>query len=965
MKNSTGIRLTTALLLSGSMFAISAPAAAQSPEQQAEDDAPETTGNTIIVTGIRASIQGATNAKRNSDQIKDVIDAEDIGELPDTNVAEALQRVTGVQINRDQGEGSEIAVRGFSQNRVEVNGQTQVGSTADGNVSFNAIPSEAFKSIEVIKTPAADEIEGALGAIVRFNTRQPLDRKGFTFSARAEAQYAERADAWTPNFNVLVADNFEVGNGAGEAGFLVSYTRKHRKLRQDFFRVRGYEALDGLGLDLDGDGVAGELIERNSDGIITDLQDGAYLPTQTLFRVTEQDRKLDSWTAAFQYQPAPGFELYVNGTYSRNRADDRQYQATARLNNAYSPDGMGGFAINNRFSDIPGLVISPNQTIRQAFLGGFNNRGRAQGIGFGISGASNPPEQDILTVQAGAKFKIGSSLDGQVQLSFGKGKRFQRYINTTSGIGGTDSPFFFINFDGDGDVPDYIPLQSEVGGVPVTGFSEDARFDFNDPSIYTFNNIAINEDTDRTQEQALRLDFDYDTGNDTFHTIEFGARYARVTGVRGRLRARDARGAADGTLGDTDYDDLLQSEPGLIVQLPFDDYLDGATGDQPDSFLLPDPQFLVDNRLRLLDTYGIILQPDESFGYDAERKTAAAYVKLNFDFDVGSIPVFGNVGVRYVHTSRNSSGPAPDPNAVQFDEDVLIFQSESLKYHNWLPSLNLVATPFDNFYVRFGAAKAMARPDLQDASPLLIVSDSFDRARGGNPFLLPEEVTQFDLSLEKYYGDSNLIAVALFYKRYDERIEDGVTSVCLPIADDQSEFTPGTDGCLVGQDLIRAETPVNVGGAEVKGVEVSWQQSLDFLPSPLDGFGFIANYTYVDAGFGSLSATGLQLPVQDLSEHSYNLIGYYEKGPISARVAYNWRSEFYDERTDTNQASFARPYGQLDASIGFDVTNKIKLSFEAVNILNEPEERYQELLERPLEYTVNDRRFVIGVTFRN
>lgn len=157
---------------------------------------------------------------------------------------------------------------------------------------------------------------------------------------------------------------------------------------------------------------------------------------------------------------------------------------------------------------------------------------------------------------------------------------------------------------------------------------------------------------------------------------------------------------------------------------------------------------------------------------------------------------------------------------------------------------------------------------------------------------------------------------------------------------------------------------MNAGSATVQGFEVGWQQNLDFLPGPLDGFGMIANYTYVDSDGGSVSTSGLILPVQDLSEHSYNLIVFYEKGPFEARAAYNWRSEFYDDRTTTNQASFAKAYGQLDASIGLDLGKRASISLEAVNILNEPDIRYQEIEERLLSYRVNDTRYLLGLRVR-
>ena len=963
-------RRSFAALLAGASLAVFATPSYAQDAQSADADAPvcdpddancDPDENVIYVTGIVASLQNAARDKENADQISDVISAEDIGRLPDTNVAEALQRVTGVQINRDQGEGSEIAVRGFSQNRVEIDGQTQVGSNSQGDIAFNTIPSEAFSSIEVIKTPAADDIEGALGAIVRFNTRQPLDRNGrFLLSAKVEGQYAERADEWTPNFSVLVSNGWDIGDDV-RFGALLNYTHNERRLRQDFFDVRGWDAVDGFGLDLDGDGVAGEEIERNEDFIITDLQDGAFVPLQTRIRVTEQDRVLDSLTGSLQLQIGEGFEWYANGSYRWSRRDDLQYQATSNFGRAVNTRSTGS-TISDEYSDIDNVVISPDQTVLSAFLGSFDNRGRPNGIPFNLSAASNPPQEDVFTIQSGMIFEMTDRLTAEAQLSYGRGRSERQFINTNSGIGGRERPFHFFDFGTGDDIPTFLPLAFEVDGEPVTQFSPDALYDFSDISLYGFNNIAVNQEEEENEENAFRVDFDY--ALDGFlSSIEVGMRYAHFEGRRSRLRGRDdPDGGANGTLGGTDFEDLLEMEPGLIIELPFDDVLDGASGNYLRSYFIPDPQYLVENLDGIFQRYGIVYDEDPEWAFEAERDDLAFYLKGNFDFALGGIGVFGNVGVRYVDSSREASGVIPSgvQGSVVLEETTFSFD-----YDEWLPSFNLAAEVGDRFYVRLGAARALARPRLIDAAPQLNISDSFDTARGGNPELLPQLVNQFDISLEKYWGEANYVSAAFFMKDFERRIEEGVGRRCLPIGDDGLEQTPGNDGCLVGQDLTAISQAVNVDDGTVKGVEIAIQQTLDFLPSPLDGFGFVANYTYVDAGEGSTSLTGASLPVQDLSEHSYNLVGFYEKYGFAARAAYSWRNEFYDEPSSTGFPSFAAPYGQLDASLSYDITDRITVGVDALNLLNEPEIRYQEIEERLLAYRLNDRRFLVTLRVRN
>lgn len=944
-----------------SMLAVAMMAMPAAAQESPPADTPTT--EEIVVTGIRASLANAARDKEQADQIKDVISAEDIGKLPDTNVAEAMQRITGVQINRDFGEGSEIAVRGFAQNRVEINGQTQIGTDAGGGIAFNTIPSEAFSKIEVVKTPSASDIEGSLGATVRFNTRMPLDNKGkLILSGNAQAQYAERADAWTPNFSLLASKGWSLGDG--EMGVMLSYTRNHRKLRQDFFDVRGWEAVNGIGRDLDGDGVVGEAITRDrTSGIITDLQDGVYVPLQTRLRVTEQVRKLQSWTGAIQLRPSTRFEFYINGTYSKSKASDESHQVVANLTNAITPDTVnGGSRLGPQYANLASLLVSPDHTVLQGLTGFFNNQGRPQGIGFNLSGASNPPQQDVLSLQTGIKWDATDRLHVESQFSFASGKQFNQFINTTSGINNAERPFFYFDYTTGNDIPTIVPLQSVVNGQRVTAFRDDARYDFTNLATYNFANIAINRDRQRTRETAIRLDLTYEVDSGPIKSIEVGGRHAHYRGYRSRMRARDAAGAADGTLGGTLYPALDAAEPGLIVGLPFDDLLDGATGDFQRFWFNPDPGYLNENLDRLQQKYGFVFAADTTYGFDVTRKDQALYAKMNLEADLGGLTVFGNAGVRWVRTDQSASGIIPGGT-----QGAITLQSLTVgnNYSKFLPSMNLTFEPMNRLYVRIAAAKSIARPSLLDSAPTVIISDSFDRARGGNPLLEPQEVKQFDLSIEKYFGKSNLISAAFFYKDFVQRIEGGISEICLPTPDGGLETTPGNDGCLVGQDRTRLEQPLNVGGAKVKGVELGWQQSLDFLPSPLDGLGFVANYTYVDASGGSTSAGGTVLPVQDLSKHSYNLIGYFEKWGFQARAAYNWRSKFYDERTDTNQASFAKAYGQLDASISYDITPNISVSVEGLNLLNEPELRYQEIQERLLSYRVNDRRVLFGIRIKN
>lgn len=952
------LRLSTASLLASTAL-VAAPAIAQetSDSEEAED--------TIIVTGIRAAIENATNNKKNADQIKDVIDAEDIGKLPDTNVAEALQRITGVQINRELGEGSEIAVRGFSQNRIEINGQTQLGGSSDGSVQFTDITSEAFKSIEVIKTPTASDVEGALGAIVRFNTRKPLDRKRDVFSINADAQYAERADAWSKNANMFASKQWDVGDG-GRFGINANLTYKTRKLRQDMFFTRGWLPVSNSGFDLDGDGVANEPFVRDPvTSVITDLGDAIYLPQQTILRLREQDRELWSGTVGLQYQPNDELNFYVDARYTDNRSKDEQYQYNQAFNTMLAPQGRNARLRGGMFSQPGDIVVTENQTFVSGLLGSVNGAGNAaRGVNLVFLNSTNPFANKIFTINGGVDWQMTDRLEAKVNYAYGKGSLDNDQAFITSVINFSEWPFYYADFGTGSDIPTLVPLvrTDPTTGLAPTEFRDDLRLDPLDLSSYSVAQSDFFNQRQDNNEKTFRLDFEWDADWGFIKSIEFGTRFSSLRGMRNRLAEQDFQNStADGDLSGSTFADVEARFPGIVIQMPYTDVLNGASGDFVRQWFALSSEYLRLNLDQIAADANIVRTLDENWGYDVTRDTKAAYLKANYGFDLGAVNFYGNFGMRYAHTDQVATGGIDTGNNS--------FESFTFtqKYDNWLPSMNLIGDFGNGYFARFGAAKVLSRPNLTSVAPQIDANIVQQTGFGGNPTLRPERVTQFDLSLEKYYGKSNLISLAFFYKDFSERIEAGILPFCISLP--PGEVGDPGDSCDDSdpsnqQIEVLLNTQVNEGATKVKGFEAGWQQSLDFLPGPLSGLGLIANYTFVDSGEGSISGSGRSLPPQKLSRHSYNLIGYYEKYGFSARVAYNWRSKFFDSQTGFQEGEIKEGYGQLDASMGYDFTKKLSIQLEAINILNAPERSYQEIRERVTSYAVNDRRFLIGVRWR-
>ncbi len=333
-----------------------------------------------------------------------------------------------------------------------------------------------------------------------------------------------------------------------------------------------------------------------------------------------------------------------------------------------------------------------------------------------------------------------------------------------------------------------------------------------------------------------------------------------------------------------------------------------------------------------------------------------------------SVPVDGNIGVRVVRTDLGVSGfyqqvpqiIAPDGSSMtgppQFNQ---IAFSDS--YTKILPSLNLRVHLRDNLQLRLAASANMARPTFGQLNPSLTITEpgpaqqnEIHTASGGNPFLRPMTSRNFDASLEWYFNRTGYVSVAGFYKRIKGYIQTAITPRDIT-------FPSGNTYTYQVTSYTNADT------ATVKGAELSYQQFFDFLPGPFDGLGMQANFTYVDSQAPSpaISGPAIQVPLEQLSKYSYNLVGIYEKGGFSLRAAYNWRSKFVETTAGVgtgNLPIFVEPFGQLDASMNYTVTPNFMIGMDVRNITNSRKNSYFGLDTRPRTATISDRR--LSVTAR-
>lgn len=850
-----------------SLTGMSFPALAQDAQSAPADE-----GEAIVVTGIRASLESAQERKRDASQIVDSIVADDIGKLPDMNTTEALQRVSGIQVSRDRGEGGSVAIRGLTQVLATLNGREIF--TAGGGRSFNLqdFPAELLAGIDIYKTPSSDLIEGGIGGIIDLRTRMPLDLDNLTVSGSLRARYNDLADKWNPLASGLVSTKWAVGDG--EMGLLLSGSYQQRSFRADIVSVGSHRNRDDI--------IAGQ-------NVVT--PNGTYEP------LISGKRTRIGLDATWQWRPTPDLEFYAQGSYQQLRTIQEQYGLNVATN---------GFPI------VPGSVtLFPGTNDFQS--GTFSNVTIST---FGVARDTNDKNRQF---SAGGKWSADAAT---LSADFS----YQKSTNT----------LYYSELDLRTTVPEVkIDLTGSTnGGVATTLLS---GVDLTQIGSYDLGSLTRSENHYAGDSYAARLDGDFQIESDFLSGFKVGARWAKRSMEFTPIRFFSNPAAGTDA---TPYADLFQP-------MPFDDFYRSASNITFNQ-LVARPDLLRGDFDAVRNAIGITQAPavDPKTIFDINETTTGGYAQLLFKTE-GALPIDGNVGVRVVQTQLNVTGnqSVPDSNGGL---PILTPLNVHSSYVSVLPSGNIRFRLTDELQLRLSASKTLTRPDFSQLSPSLTLVPANGQASSGNPFLKPLRADQADVSLEYYFSPTGSVYAAGFYRKVKGFIFTTVT----PIEIDGLPYN--------------LSQPTNGKSGDIKGAEIGGQTFFDFLPGALSGFGIQANYTYVDSKTPSAVA-GFITPLPNLSKHSFNISGIYEKGGLSARVAYNYRSKFYQGlfTGDGNVGLvYRKGYGWLDASINYDVTPNITLSLEGSNLLRTPEATYYVDETRPGQVSIDDRQILAGVRFK-
>jgi TonB-dependent receptor len=950
--------------------------------------------NTVVVTGIRASAQSSVALKRDAMEVVDSITADDIGKLPDPNVSETLTRVPGVQGYRYGGEGaspvgsgSGLTIRGLSgQTGSQVNGRSYFTA---GQREYNiegAIPG-MVAGIDVYKNPSAEHIEGAIGGLVNIRTRNPSDFKGFTGSLNVSGRYNELEKKMDPEVFGLLANRWNLAGG-GRIGVMAAAVVQKSVGRSDNNPANGspnfkravradsaeYATLAQANTANSPGSPMAQYVGRND---IWYLASVPTLPVSST--VGPNTPNLAGLTAAqiANVMVAPALTSNVfEETIKRERrglnlAADWRVDNTLRF---YADTNYTYYLYNQNYrglNSVDGGNVQNLQTTPFAYKEGLANRN--------INGGSD-------NVLASQRLLGGTFLNSTVTTTGGDEHRpFSTWI-AAAGAEWNPTPALSLKADFS-----YLRANQTQDNRSVTLNSAPGLFwsttrladgaphqlTFAGPSLADPNNFVLNSYTNGTNQtwhdtgNALALDGAYSPDEGLFFSrIKFGTRLATHNSHYknysfGTPRPLTTNGQA------LSGGNAISAATGGYTELAPANFMDGLAGYAGGYVVYAPDNLLGDNVRTAFPNAGLLPENALAENLTSRRefgeKTKAVY--LLGEFALLDDRLKGSAGVRVVRTATDTTAYVSDTTSGAATIRPL---ARSTSYTNALPSLNLSYDIAKDFLARFGYGRGLTRPGIDQINPTITVNTNDGTGSIGNPDLRPLTANSYDISLERYFSKTNYVAAALFDKEINGFFNTIVQCQAVPTAPAYAGSL--VNGCPAGQYAV--SRLVNAEKGYARGAELSGQYFFDSAAGWLKNFGVSGSYTYVKTSnpvnFGTAAAPVIVSTPQPMqSKNSYSIAGMYEDSKLSARLVYTWRSAAIFNALSINpiEGRYIAPYGLLDGSLNYQLTEQVALSFNASNITNKTLNRYvgepgayQTSLER--QHFENGRMYSFAVRYK-
>lgn len=925
----------------------------------------------VVVTGIRASLERAMDIKREANGVVDAIAAEDIGKFPDANLAESLQRIPGVSIDRNNGEGNAVTVRGFGPNfnTVLTNGR-QMPSSADGRAfNFNDLAAELVSGVEVYKSSSAIRPSGGIGATINVTTARPLDIGEFRAAGSAKAVTDEDEGSFTPEVSGLVSTTF----ADGTMGVLVAASHQVRKFELERLAVDGWVRNPGFNED--------ELINPEV------VQSGTFfMPQNYNVSLQESERTRTNANLVFQYAPSDQVTVTADYLYSELHNDNKSSQlgvwfnagnlqdvsfnenGTAidmyeegtfdniqNWNETVSENNSLGLNVEWAVTDSFNLVFDANFAESEENPGGEFNQ--YQGIiGYGNQqrfrirpGSELPTIEDVYWQpdrgRAQAPFCGNGNWD-----SMGDGTDLQENCLAYAAANGID--------------PDAVATgPAEAGGI-ATELLRAHRNDIQHTNtVDELNQIRVEGEwleDDLVLRAGVMLTDQSKNNRIMYNAHEPNNIVEQYAGFYGFPVISADTVARRTTIGG--------------------DFLDQFSGNEflPPEWVYYNPDdYFADIWPAAGEGYSQIPTEWSPNSYKVEEETIATYVQLNVDTELFSMPLHVESGVRVESTDVTSTGfeqqlvelRFADPTSLTtvYAEGGATEYSEEASYDVVLPSIALKLDITEDLVGRFAASRSITRPSIANMQPTRSIGNVRPNgpflASAGNPGLTPFQSSNVDIALEWYYDDLSYASVGYFVKYIEDFIvggtrQDSINGVTDPSSNGgtMADPTPPAEADLAMFDIT---SQVNGEDARVEGLEFAVQHAFGD-----SGFGVGANYTMVTTN-RDLDITDIdqRFAITGLSD-SANLIGFYEAGPFGARLTYNWRDTFlrcFCQIQSGSDAVIVEEYGQWDFSMSYDVLDNVSLLLEGINITGEAIREHARYEEQLYQAMSTGARYAAGV----
>jgi iron complex outermembrane recepter protein len=912
-QNFSQLPLFKLALIAGSALVAPAAALAQSAPEADEAENP----SEIVVTGFRQSLEKALNVKRQSVGAVDAIVAEDIAKMPDQNLAESLQRIPGISISRDAGEGRAITVRGLSSQftRVRVNGMETVATSTDGAAAnrdrafdFNVFASELFSSIVVHKTAEPSLDEGSLGAVVDLNTGNPLGGKsGLTGVASVVGSYNTLSKNLGPRLAGLVSWK----NDAGTLGASISAAySKTKTLELGNNSVRWAQArfdqVDSTACfttpNAGGAYVASAACDRAAL---------AFHPRIPRYGEVAHDRERLGITGSIQFSPSDATKISIDGLYSKFDAAREEKWGEVLLR------------ANERSINVVNPVYDANNNMISATLNDAWVR-----------------TEHYLRESTTKFHQLGATWDQDV------GDTFRFTLTGGFSKSNADIPLettiIFDDRDAVGYSYDYTNMKTPklTFGTSVTDPANFQLAEIRDrPSNVTnrFKTVQLRTEWDATEWLTVKAGgvwrrFNFDVLSYTRDTAICGnGGTSLVTGANGTITC-----SLTSAFGPT-------AVYGFPVTAALSESFTLGNAGQPagntNTWLVPN----LAATTAFTNLYSRPLVVDAGNIRGVTETTKGGYLQTDINTVLGSVGFKFNAGVRYVKTEQSSYGLVSGVNATV-----------TRSYDDWLPSMNMAFTFEPDLVIRGAVGRVITRPTLGSLTPGGSADGFNFRVTSGNPFLQPFRATNYDIAAEWYFAPQSLLSLAWFKKDINSFTQGAsVTGATfaqtgLPASVLNPSSPAALNPALQTQPIWTLATTVNGSGASIDGFEVALQLPFKaFTQGTLSNFGIIANATFINsnANFnlqgtavvsgGALTNVAVTNTLSNISKKAFNGTLYYDDGKFSARAMLSYRSRYHEGASGTG--NLLEGFGgstNFDASMRYKLNDMIELSVEGTNLLD-------------------------------